>query len=178
MSPTATSKGYANPKSAVSKNGTPGRLSSAEVIHLEHEYGAHKWVCHLPKWPRPSINSRPDSTKISPSPEVSIARICIAHHKLIFNSRRYKELLAVCQWGHILFRLLHASSFTTRLTCVFFAISSQSPSPSRGFRVRERCNVSSFCHCCDPIRFVYKNFYFSVWDPEGRRYIDMLSAYS
>ena len=47
MSPTATSNGYTNTKSAVSKNGTAAvnpRLSSAEVIHFEHEYGAHKWV--------------------------------------------------------------------------------------------------------------------------------------
>ena len=57
-------------------------------------------------------------------------------------------------WRSDAFRLLHASSFytqTTRLICVFFAISSQLPSTSHCFWVRERCNVSSFCHCCDHI---------------------------
>ena len=45
MSPAAASNTYTvtnTTKSAVSKNGTPSRLSSVEVIHLEHEYGAHK----------------------------------------------------------------------------------------------------------------------------------------
>ena len=73
----------------------------------------------------------------------------------------------------------HASFFytpTTRLTCVFFAISSQLSSPACCFRVREGCEVSPFCHCC--FHQIFKNVYFSVWDPEGRKYIDMLSAYS
>ena len=84
---------------------------------------------------------------------------CMINLTLTTEHKNLEGVVVGGGWRSDAFRLLHASSFytqTTRLICVFFAISSQLPSPANRFWIRERCNVSSFCHCCDHIcNFLY-----------------------